>query len=357
MNATSVANSVSAELTGFLLSDPDIEAAALYGSVARGDSETHSDIDLLLLISGSKKRALYDSLFATLTRRYRRLSLSIYTVGELGFLRAARSLFLLHLSQESLVLFDRTGRFRSLLRDFQPKTSYHEDFLKSLKLVDPLRTTVIGAPNHFHRLSYVYSLFRVFGVYLLAEKKIYEFSKPKMVRSLCINYPELSASIESLAELRTLNANFFSGGGAQFSIRSGDTAATLAEYLPKLGTLFGSALLSEKRTYQEAITEFRKEAEFERGGLGYRTRVWFLLLVYDGLNLYLGRKNLPAIRSFEMASLQGLDTDMFPPAIRRAGREATEYIQNYPLKYFLLEDSRIPIKRAQTILLELAEIA
>jgi hypothetical protein len=67
-------------------------------------------------------------------------------------------------------------------------------------------------------LSYVYSLFRVFGVYLLALKGEYEFSKSKMVLSLSREYPNSRLAVLTLSELRTLNANFFAGASPDLAL-------------------------------------------------------------------------------------------------------------------------------------------
>src|SRR5260370_27319597 len=128
------------------------------------------------------------------------------------FLSKTKSLFLLHLSREANLLFDKKGYFGNLLATFTPKDSYKEDFLKSIALVDPLRSQVYGAPNQLHRLSYIYSLFRVFGVYLLAEDGIYEFSKERMAKLLSASFPSLVDEIHGLSRLRPLNSNFFTGG-------------------------------------------------------------------------------------------------------------------------------------------------
>src|SRR5258708_2017353 len=144
-----------------------------------------------------------------------RLSLVIYSESEMKFLSSTKSLFLLHLSREANLLFDKSGYFGNLLATFTPKDSYQEDFLKSIALVDPLESQVFDAPNQLHRLSYVYSLFRVFGVYLLAGSGIYEFSKDRMAKQLSISFPSLADDIQSLARLRPLNSHFFSCGTRQ----------------------------------------------------------------------------------------------------------------------------------------------
>jgi predicted nucleotidyltransferase len=192
------------DLRQLLSANPSLDAAALYGSAARGDFEAHSDIDVLLLCS-SRKSKVFVEVKELLCGLFERLSLTVYSRRELRFLESVGSLFLLHLSKEAVVLFDRSDFLTRLLANFEPKSSYRRDFEASLRLLDPVRIVVQGAPNNVHRSSYIYSLFRVFGVYLLAERGVYEFSKTRMSRLLVDAFPTQRGNIALLAALRPLN--------------------------------------------------------------------------------------------------------------------------------------------------------
>lgn len=332
----------------------DIEAAALYGSTARGDSEAHSDIDLLLFTRNQRKRPIYDYVVERLSQVRDRLSVVIYSQKEIDFLNDAKSLFLLHLSREAIVLFDKTGYLSGLLRAFEPKPSYLEDFTKSTALLDPLRTVVRGSPNQLHRLSYTYSLFRVFGVYLLAERGIYEFSKAKMARQLAESLPSLAKEVESLSSLRALNSNFFTGGKSRL-VSSGHPDAT--DLLPKLtaiSTLVGRAAEARELTFRSAVDEFSRSTH-GRASLDYRLRMWFLLLVYDGLNLYLEGRGMPTLTDLTEQSLAETALPTHPKRVREASERALDYLHRYPLKYFLDESSRIAAGNAQRVLFDLCD--
>jgi predicted nucleotidyltransferase len=210
---TSRGSTVGAELRRTLDGYPSIDSAALYGSVARGDVEPHSDVDLLVVCCGSVKERLYLELASALSGTCRNLSISLYSPSELLFMKRVGSLFLLHLRNEGILLFDRSGSLTKILREFVPKPSYKSDFEKSLALLAPMRTAVCGSPNQLHRLAQIYALFRVFGVYLLAERGIFEFSKKKMTAILAGGGGLNEANVDRLSKLRVLNANFFTGGG------------------------------------------------------------------------------------------------------------------------------------------------
>src|SRR5260370_28058472 len=101
------AQNLTRTLSETLAEHPDIEAAALYGSVARGDVEAHSDIDVLVFCRRSRKLPIHDYLSTQLRHLGNRLSLVIYSEKEMQFLSKTKSLFLLHLSREANLLFDK----------------------------------------------------------------------------------------------------------------------------------------------------------------------------------------------------------------------------------------------------------
>jgi predicted nucleotidyltransferase len=326
-------------LSELLFEYSSIEATVLYGSVARGDIESHSDIDLLLLSSEGRKLSLLDGLRTRLESRFDKLSVTIYSKRELAFLSAAKSLFLLHLSREGIILFDKRGFLRDLLHDFRPKLSYKLDFEKSLQLVDPLRSAVCGAPNSLHRLSYLYSLFRVFGVYLLAERGIYEFSKSRMVQLLCDSFPDKRQPIQMLSRLRLLNSNFFVGG--LLGLGPNCPNESLPEAVNALGSMIRISLGVEPVSYSRAVDFFEGEAAGRSRGLDYRLRTWFLLLAYDGFNLYCKQARRRELCDLAESSLLELTLADGPDPIVRTALETIKYIHRYPLKYFLDEESKI----------------
>jgi predicted nucleotidyltransferase len=335
-------------LRQLLASHPSIDSAALYGSVARGDVESHSDIDVLLICRASRKLPVFHEIRKVLENSFDRLSLTIYSESELNFLDSARSLFLLHLSREAVLLFDKNCFLGNMLSNFRPKQSYRSDFDKCLKLIDPLRTAVEGAPNQLHRLSYIYSLFRVFGVYLLAEMGIYEFSKARMVRLLADNFPDQRGSVERLSTLRLLNSNFFTGGSS--ALTSSEGRDSLQAKTHALASLVQVQIDVKLASYGDAIEEFEIAVGDRKRALDYRLRMWFLLLVYDGLNLYCSRHGRGLLTSFSECALSELIERDTPEAISHAISEAKDYLYRYPLKYFLSDESKISAQGSRTIL-------
>jgi predicted nucleotidyltransferase len=344
-------------LAEFLNPHEEIQAAALYGSVARGDSESHSDIDLLLLCNSGCKKELYDCVNPLLAKQFQRVSLSVYSPREINFLAKAKSLFLLHLKREALLLFDRTCLLTKTLEDFEPKASYEEDYRNSLDLIAPLNTVVSESPNNLHRLSYIYSLFRIYGVYLLAEHRIFEFSKTKMASLLVDISSAQSTDVELLSKLRVLNANFFTGGefGHDIAKSGHEQVPTLEKAVGALNRIVGRPYSLALESYEDAVDGFLDAAQCQSFRLGYRLRTWFLLLVYDGLNLYSKQNNVQELESFNAERLTEFTGPEFPRPVKDAAVESLEYLRNYPLKYFLLEDSKILLNSACNVLANLSK--
>jgi predicted nucleotidyltransferase len=330
-----------------LIDHSSIDAAALYGSVARGDAESHSDVDLLLICRTSRKLPAFLDVQRALDGYFHRLSITVYSERELKFLHSVRSLFLLHLSREAILLFDKNDFLDSLLKNFKPKSSYRADFEKSLTLLDPLKAAIRDAPNNFHRLSYIYSLFRVFGVYLLAENGIYEFSKSRMARLLVEAFPEQGETVERLSKLRSLNSNFFTGGRAE---EQHLTESAFFEQTGALASLVRVEMSVISSSYETAVLLFDEAVGQTNRALDYRLRMWFLLLVYDGLNLYRSRVGIEPLTNLSESALRGIVHSTDPESIRCAAEETVRYLRRYPLKYFLSEEARINAQSAQTIL-------
>lgn len=332
-------SSIKSRLARVVESHRAVHSAALFGSFARGDAEPHSDVDLLVVCDEGQKPSVYADLSLSLSSEFEKISICSYSPKELRFMAGRGSLFLLHLRDESSLLFDRTGLLGDILAGFEAKASYDEDFRESLRLMSPLSTAVSGAPNQIHRLSYIYSLFRVYGVYLLAMEGIFEFSKVRMAEALAQKDPAQAKNIAELSDLRVLNANFFTGSRSP-SCAYGDVSR-LQSSVAALGAVVAEPLTVTDRPYREAVAEFTAACCGGPRGLGYRLRRWFLLLVYDGLNLYSKNNHRAELTSFAEADLSALTGADLPDPVRRAATQSLNYMRNYHLKYVFAEERKI----------------
>ena len=86
---------------------PSVRAIILRGSVARGDSDTFSDLDLVVI--GPDHHLTPNKLSSHVTDLHDRVSVMYYTTQEFRQMLRQRTLFAMHLKEEGIVLFDRTG--------------------------------------------------------------------------------------------------------------------------------------------------------------------------------------------------------------------------------------------------------
>ena len=102
---------------------PRIDAVLLCGSVARGDADNWSDIDLVFIDSDPKLTAA--RLRKALPDRYERVSLIFYPTSRFRKLYKEHALFIAHLQKEGVALYDSMKLLMTTLsRPFTPKVDF-----------------------------------------------------------------------------------------------------------------------------------------------------------------------------------------------------------------------------------------
>ena len=154
-------------------------AEAIFGSAARGDSDRLSDRDYLIV----------DNDLAVLRRRAEELSaegwsVASYTFRKLDVLAKKGALFLQHLKQESVIVEDNGGRLRSLINNFQPKSSYETEIKDNSELSKLINHRPSGAVGALWAADVLYVTVRNFGVLKLAELGVYKFSFREVIEHL-----------------------------------------------------------------------------------------------------------------------------------------------------------------------------
>ena len=95
----------------------DAGAMLLFGSVARGDADANSDVDVLCVVPDWRPQESYG-----------RVNLCFYTESQLLRMRESDSLFFTHLYLEGRVLVDPAGVFASLFDRFEVPTAFGDVF-------------------------------------------------------------------------------------------------------------------------------------------------------------------------------------------------------------------------------------
>jgi predicted nucleotidyltransferase len=88
-------------------------AVMLYGSRARGNSRSDSDVDVLQVVSNNP-RSYSDG----------RVNIAAYTPSHLAWLAERGSLFIRHLCDEGVILRDKTGILAGLLKKYRKPANY-----------------------------------------------------------------------------------------------------------------------------------------------------------------------------------------------------------------------------------------
>ena len=141
-----------------------------------------------------------------------------------------------------------------------------------------------------------------------------------------------------------LNANFFTGGRTpEGCAHEPDGLLLLRSSLAALGEVVGRCIKLTERQYNEAVAEFALVCSSAPSVLGYGLRTWFLLLMYDGINLFAKEEKLQPLSSFTEPELRPFALVKCPSSVQTAARAGINLHKELPYKVR-------PLSRAQDVL-------
>ena len=180
---------------------PQVSGVCLFGSVARGDDDALSDIDLFVV--GDDPELTPSKIRRRLKLQYEEPKVSIVYHTPSTFQRYVRtgSRFLVHLQLEGKVLYDEAG----LLRDIQqqpplstPIDAEVEGQLKRLELFEePERFN----GNFLFPLAHVFAAGKAIVMAILAKEEIYEFNREAAFDAFAKRFPNSRGDVETLRAL------------------------------------------------------------------------------------------------------------------------------------------------------------
>jgi hypothetical protein len=127
----------------------------------------------------------------------------------------------------------------------------------------------------------------------------------------------------------------------------------LERHIRILAELLDKPIALERRSFQNAVEDFAVATDLAPAALDYRLKTWFLLLVFDGLNLFCAKYGLRELVSLDEKTMCYLSSSSFPSSVQAAAREVLSYLRGYPLKYFLRPEAKIRAAGARKLLVDL----
>jgi len=178
-------------------------SVCIFGSHSRGSKDEVSDKDVL--ICGSSRSEAYSLIHDWEEMGW---SVAFYTWKRLDLMSKAGSLFLQHLKLEGDIIIDGSSRLKNVLKEYQPRKHYDEDFNSSLELFRPTERIVKSTQAAACMGDVLYTFLRNAMILKLADKEIYLFDYSKLLEEfqqqglLCEN------DVGILKKLRLLKAAY-----------------------------------------------------------------------------------------------------------------------------------------------------
>jgi hypothetical protein len=155
-----------------------IEAAAIFGSSARGVKDAYSDTDVLLIGPDSARDSARREL---LNEGY---SPSYYNWTQLRELAGTGSVFLQHLKLEAKTIFDRTGRFTRLLNEYEQQAPLESKLVENYSLALTTEGTPVNEMTLAWALDVLCVAVRNLAVLKNAQQGIFDFDYSSLVDRL-----------------------------------------------------------------------------------------------------------------------------------------------------------------------------
>lgn len=181
-------------------------AEALFGSAARGDADSLSDRDVLIVDDDVNVLAARS---AELTSQG--ASVASYTFAKLRALAARGALFVQHLKLEAKVTRDTGDRLRRLLADFSPRTDYSTEIADNAALSALAGTVPNSARGLLLAADILYVGVRNHGVLSLAERGIHAYAFDAVTAGLESESLVAPGGARALGALRFLKCLYRSG--------------------------------------------------------------------------------------------------------------------------------------------------
>ena len=191
------------KIARYFASLPDVEGVCLFGSIARGETDRWSDIDLLVVgqdpdLSPTKlRRALPDDM------QRERLSLLYYPRPELEELFESGASFIDHLRHEGKILYDESGVLRRVFRDdFDANPNIGAELAAERARLDVYGDLGMFRGNFLFVLAQLYAIGKSVIILGLIAESSREYDRDAAFQSFKRLHPERASDVDVVSRLR-----------------------------------------------------------------------------------------------------------------------------------------------------------
>jgi predicted nucleotidyltransferase len=180
---------------------PSVDAVLLCGSVARGDADEWSDMDLV--VAGSDPNVTPEQLRQAVSERGEHVSVIYYPTPLFRKLYDERALFIAHLRREGIALYDPLDMLKTVLRQpFVPAVNVAAEIKAHRTKLTPYADPRRFNNNFLFCLSHLYSIGKGVVMLGLAKRGVMEFNREAAFRRFTSLNPDLTKEVEKVAQLR-----------------------------------------------------------------------------------------------------------------------------------------------------------
>lgn len=152
--------------------------AVLFGSVARGDHNKNSDIDILLYNYPEEKAIIK---LASINPPKLPINFILYDSNMFWKFYEEGSLFLYHIFEQGKLIDGDALKWSEICQNFVVKKFFHEEINKIRKEITPYRKLDFLNGYYLSALVNIYPLLKNYCIFTLANQGVYEFNKKECI--------------------------------------------------------------------------------------------------------------------------------------------------------------------------------
>ena len=174
-----------------------MSSQVIYGSFARQDNDLFSDKDIGIFCDELSE---VNNELTILTNEG--WSCAVYTYERFQNMADLGLLFVQHIKQDGIVIFDENNKLKAILNKFTPKHTYNAEIGVALELINIIPGIAIDINCIFWALDIVAVAIRNFCIAYFANKKIFVFSTHKLYGMLSKYFSLTDNDYNTLCYLR-----------------------------------------------------------------------------------------------------------------------------------------------------------